>query len=174
MIPEPKKVAWGYVLINPPGRCPLILVAERKSDEDPKRTGELIIPGGVLEGNESYIERAMKETYEKTGISTVFSYDDLWFMERLDGLEREWQTTKISGRLKNGIFHLTCTDSGKEYDGKLILLRPKDEDQTPKENPKSDAREPCYMVVSAAWNERERFTPACQILLEVIQEVKLW
>ena len=59
----PKKVAWGYVTRDI-GNGKELLIATRCKPNDPLRSGELVIPGGGLEGNESYLDLP-KEKYIK-------------------------------------------------------------------------------------------------------------
>jgi len=160
---ECKKVAWGYVTRDI-GKGPEVLIAERHKKDDPLRAGELVIPGGGLKAGEDYIQAAIREVKEETGIYACNPIemnfpDDLYFSKDLPNL---------FGEVKDDIIYLTYKDSGKSYAGKLVLLSPKDHYQEPSEQSSSDAKNPHYICRTELNSMREKFTPACQFLLELL------
>ncbi len=158
-----KNVAWGYVPRDIGGGRE-ILVAKRMKPDDPLRYGELVLPGGGICQGESYSDAAMREVLEETGINTVF---DL----ALDFKPGKGIYTKpdLFGHVDaNAFIRLTYTDSGKMYHGRLVLLVPVDPLQNPVEQPDSDAREPRYIALQEAFERQGEFTPACQVLLDII------
>ena len=156
-----KQVAWGYVTRDI-GNGKELLIATRCKKDDPLRSGELVIPGGRLEENESYLDAAIREVYQETGIITKFSQDQLFI-----GMEpRQFKKDKIFGKIGKGEILMTYFDSGKNYCGMLVCLDPLDTYKEPKQR-KSDAKKPEYISFGEVKERKKEFTPACQVLLEI-------
>ncbi len=154
-------VAWGYV--EKDGN---LLVTERFKKDDPLRSGELVLPGGRLKGTETYLEAAQREVLEETGVETKAGNKEKFVRlhEKIILKPREKITTLIE---PNGMVWLCYRDSKKSYVGRLFDLKPLTE---PKES-ESESREPRYISISDALNGKFNFTPACQILLEMVGDV---
>lgn len=153
-------VAWGYVERN--GK---MLVGKRYKKDDSLRTGQLIIPGGHVE-NETEIDAAVREVFEETGIySTVRDNNYI----RLDNESSVIKIRKnIIAFYNNGLWTIHYNDSGKTYKGSVYDLVPKNNEQEPVENCESDVKEPSYITFDEAKSRRKEFTPACQLLLELL------
>ncbi len=159
-----KSVAWGYVSRDLGGGRQL-LVATRYKEDDPERRGQLVIPGGGRLRRETYAEAAMHEVREETGIIT---YRPPLHILRPD--RHIWDRPEIIVQsFDDGSFLMIYKDSEKEYRGRLVGLVPKDDSQEPEENPESDARKPQYMLEDEAFARKKEFTPACSVLLDVIE-----
>ncbi|MHA1829695.1 MAG: NUDIX domain-containing protein [Candidatus Heimdallarchaeaceae archaeon] len=167
-----KRVAWGYVpkLINGSKH---ILVAERCKKDDPERYGELVIPGGTLEEGEDYIDAAIREVGEETGLNVRTALLEPKSLVNPIGYgfptvlrERE---KIISITDSNGNVFLYYLDSGKSYVGRMFLLEPV-VGSSIRESGESDARRPKWMPKDEVKKRRSDFTPACQILLELVEE----
>ncbi len=159
---DERHVAWGYVIRNL-GRGPELLVAERFKKGDEQRDGQLVIPGGGLEQDEIYVQAAIREVKQETGIDTFYD-------EALDFSfpAQEFIKPNLIGHTDaEGNVHLIYTDTEKMYCGRLISLRPRDMNQEPSEQD-SDAKNPKYVTVFDAFAQQSRFTPACQVLLDLI------
>lgn len=127
------------------------------------------MPGGGLLPEEDYTSAAVREVREETGIKTInySSYILGNFMPRrayLPNLEAD-----VFGR---GIIKLHYTDSEKKYEGRLVRLRSESSELEPTEQPESDLHEPQYMLLAEAIRRKGEFTPACQFLLELVQEAE--
>lgn len=157
-----KNSAWGYVTRDI-GNGLEILVAERFKKDDSLRQGDLVIPGGGVEEGESYIEAAIREVREETGMEAFYSGSEFHLKPR------EFRKRSFNGWIGNdGFIYLKYLDSGKDYKGQIIALYPSSRE--PKEQPNSDARKPRFLFIYKALIEREKFTPACQVLLDIIEE----
>lgn len=162
---QAKDVAWGYVTRDI-GKGKEILVARRHKLDDPHRQDELVLPGGMLEGNESYSDAAIREVLQETGIRTVYAPKN-----RILPAQRSYVKPNLYGRVHvHGVISLTYRDSGKVYAGRLTRLFPVDPRQEPTNQENSDARDPQYMPLLEAFGREKEFTPACQILLDIIRE----
>ncbi len=162
-----RAVAWGYVTSDI-GFGKEVLIATRHHKDDPQRVGQLVIPGGGLEEGEDYTTAAIREVYQETGIVAEPSLPDFNFRNRY-----VVKHNLIGCVDQEGNIHLSYLDSGKNYMGRLISLSPRDVRQEPVENPDSDARNPRYVLLSEAFQNIKEFTPACQVLLDLIQEYKM-
>ena len=165
-----KKVAWGYVPRNIGNRKEL-LIATRCKKGDELREGQLVLPGGGLEGDEiatgNYIARAITEVYQETGVTTELNESAGFLL-----IPRTFIKPNLCGKLDtNGFVYLRYKDSGLEYQGRIITLKPVDPYQVPFEQQESDARDPRYILFSVALQNQEKFTPACQVLLDIIKKV---
>jgi|SRR3989344_920334 len=159
-----KLVAWGYVTRDI-GNGKEILTATRIKEGDPLRTGQFVIPGGGLRESEGYISAAMRETREETGITTYHTG-----RVAPDG-DKTFAKPNLSGTCtERGIVQLKYEDSQREYKGRIIRLEPVRPADEPQSQNGSDARDPHYMLLGEAFANRERFTPACQVLLDLIRE----
>jgi len=155
----PKKVAWGYVTRDI-GNGGELLIATRCKEDDPKRAGELIIPGGGLKENENYLDAAIREVYEETGI--VAKVNNYQFpIEK----HMKFDNEKIFAEVYGNKVYLKYKDSEKDYLGIIFRLYPIDENQNPSEQEDSDAKNPRYISFKSI--EKEKFTPACQVLLDI-------
>jgi len=161
-----KQVVWGYVTRDIRGEKQ-ILIATRFKKDDPLRKGELVLPGGGLEEGEDYIQAAIREVYQETGIETEFSVKS-----HIKPWQATYRKTNLFGHVdENGLINLTYLDSGKEYQGRLIALSPLNSNQEPVEQENSDARNPRYISLEEAFKRQKKFTPACQVLLDTIRKV---
>ncbi len=156
-----RQVAWGYVLRNNE-----LLIATRFKPDDPHRAGQLVFPGGGLNKDESYFDCARREVCEETGIWTTYDHKRKLYFNPIN-----IETPLVRGSVDDhGNIQLTYTDSGKQYIGRLISLIPEIKTHEPSEQKTSDAREPRYILLNEAFRTRNQFTPACQILLDIIRE----
>ena len=163
--PSFKPVAWGFVL-----RGDELLIAERYKKDDPKRKGQLVIPGGGIKEGENYITTAQREVIEETGIDTVPSRDPikLWkLIEKYTGgpnyVMREGEKTIFTLNPWDDSVWIAYKDTGKKYRCFLVKLDPKNPKQKPSENSESDARNPRYESMEWIKDSIGLFTPACQI-----------
>ena len=155
-----RKVAWGYIEMNCE-RESEILIATRSKTDDPLRQGEFVIPGGGVEPGETYVDAAIREVLTETGIDTLresaitVSFPDITYKDN-----------KIDCIVHGETIQIKYLDSGKQYEGKVIKLKPKDPAQKPTAQPGSDASNPEYVTKRCL--EYERFTPACSLLLRLL------
>jgi 8-oxo-dGTP pyrophosphatase MutT (NUDIX family) len=159
---KPAYIAWGLVTRNTENGEE-ILIAERNKKSDPLRDGQLIIPGGGINQGESYIEAAIREVREETGIETGLPHI-------ISGRELR----KIDNRIKalvmgDGRIKIEYLDSGNIYIGKIVSLKPVDPYQEPKEQKDSDAKSPRYVSLKEIPKLAEKFTPAGQVLLKIAE-----
>lgn len=161
-VEECKKVAWGYV---PDRERDTILVAERYKESDPKRQCQLVIPGGSVEESENYREAAMREVKEETGIDE----ESLEHVEKV-AAEISVEKEEIVGLTDAfGNFRLKYTDTGKKYIGQLHRLKVVG-NKTLGEPVGEDTKRPQWMPRDDVYESMDRFTPACQVLLDAIRK----
>lgn len=160
--------AIGYVTMYNEHGDTDILVARRLKESDPLRKGQLILPGGGL-GRDLWLEAAMHEVLEETGVET----------EPVEGYELKFANLKgteggciVKPRDEAVAIIEPCgnvwfyyRDSGKAYFLNVVHLDPVSE---PRENPESDARNPKFILLEdARWTLFREFTPACKVLVEM-------
>ncbi len=159
-----KQVAWGYVTRDI-GNGKELLIATRIKKDDPLRAGEFVVPGGGLEPGENYFAAARREVLEETDVVTL---ENPFFY--LKPIPRTFEKHNLRGNVDTeDCIILKYQDSGKEYKGRLVRLFPTDLWQIPREQ-NSDAKEPRYVALAEAFRMQERFTPACQVLLDIVRE----
>ena len=142
-----------------------LLIATRAKKNDPLRQGELVLPGGGLRVYETFAQAAVREVYEETGVRTIFS-PTLDFTPR----KRSIRVPELTGGVdEHGAIYLAYTDSKREYCGRLVRLSPIGR-QEPREQERSDAKNPRYVSFREAFCSKREFTPACQALLEIIED----
>ena len=164
---EYKPVAWGYTTRSV-GDGKDLLVAERVKLGDDLRTGELVIPGGGLKSGEDYIQAAIREVNEETGVTAVPGNRSKF--ANLSGLPVLKNREKIIAIYDPmGLVWLYYKDSGKAYMGQLVDLEPRSEPVKPSGQ---DAKHPHYLPLEEVISNPEKFTPACQILLEMAEEAE--
>lgn len=155
-------VAWGYAIRNLERKQGL--VATRSKKDDPNRIGQLVLPGGGLKENEEYAEAAIRETLEECGIESRFKL-------YINPVPKMFEKPKLVDYVTDsGLIVLRYTDSGKEYQGKLVALEPIYPKQEPKEQEWQDAKNPRYLDLEEIFERQEEFTPACQALIDFIKE----
>ena len=164
-----KPVAWGYVTRRTQMDTPKeLLVVERIKPDDILRKGELVLPGGGLKGNETYEQTAMREVEEEAGVFAMPTGKSRFsnLSEYIILKPRE----KIIGIVEPaGNMWVYYKDSGKSYHGKMIDLLPRTK---PKLEKITDAKNPKYIAIRDAFKQKNNFTPACQILLEIIESAE--
>ncbi|MEM7815548.1 MAG: NUDIX domain-containing protein [Candidatus Aenigmatarchaeota archaeon] len=117
-----------------------------------------------MKTSEDYLNAAIREVFEETGISAKPAIKQ----PKLRNFE--FKNSKISGHTENGEIFLEYIDSGKAYQGRIVFLEPIDPLQEPEEQTESDARNPRYISVMQIPKMKDRFMPACQLLLDLIEE----
>lgn len=165
-----KPTAWGYVyLLNEDYHSVNIeglLVGERCKKDDPKREGQFVIPGGGVNAGETFIGAAKREVLEETRVKTIYNTMVYPKGDFYSALLKSGKN--VLGLMdKKGRVWIQYKDSGKRYAGRMAALQPV-KNSYPKEQESSDVRHPRFMCVQEAIDRKSEFTPACQILLEII------
>ena len=163
-----KAVAWGYVTRDN-GNGKEVLVTERYKEDDPLRSGQLAIPGGKLGPSEWYHQAAIREVLEETGIETELE-DSGKFNSVNPG---HFNNANVSGVVAGKRLRLVYRDSKKSYFGEIYDLKPRNPLKDPESREGSDAKNPRYMALSEMLKRRGEFTPACQVLVDIIKEAEL-
>ncbi|MBI4181575.1 MAG: NUDIX domain-containing protein [Candidatus Aenigmarchaeota archaeon] len=178
-----RPVSWGYVPRGE-GEGRELLVAERFKKADPLRAGELVIPGGGMKeiaarhryGLFAHAFTARREVLEETGVNIPPESGTHQRTEVIGNLAaapllkaRPVGSPKVDAIISPDEWvYVFYRDSGKAYAGKLVrfagyLLN------EPVNQQDADARNPRYLQLAEALRRRGEFTPACQVLLEMIE-----